>query len=342
MRGTGFQNWPSPARKPAVAAGFERRNTKEYALHRLFTKKTLWALAGLAGLLVILSLFIFQPGNFGLSGSLPDVTASAIAATSEANPAGISTTPVPPSATPQPTPTTFAPMLAAPDGQRWVFAWGDEFDGAAVDSAKWAIQNKTRPDDPNPTYYLPRNVSVSDGFLTLLVKKEPHDGADYTGGMLESTGAYRHELYGYYEARVKNSLTGPGFWTNFWMCGVKDWPPEFDQEIVSNRPGSISQAHHYVDENGEPQTVELNVPIDYGDWHVYGIRWLPNEPVSFYIDGSRIFTSTAPLQNPPDESMYVILRAGAYYDSYWGGKPNATTAWPGAVQYDWVRVYRAQ
>ncbi len=240
------------------------------------------------------------------------------------------------------TPIPAIPGLpAAPEGQRWELHWGDEFDGSAVDTTKWKINNKKRAEDPNKTWYIPQNVSVSDGKLKLLVKQETYKDANYTGGMLELTGAYRRNRYGYYEARIQYDFVGPGFWANFWLCGVDRWPPEIDSEIVTHEQGLVYLANHYRDAAARHRSANTFMNLDYNQWHTYGVLWLPDKPVQFYIDGKLAFTANSPAENPPAIDMYVSLRAGAFYNSGWGGTPDGITRYPGVAVYDYVRVYQA-
>ncbi len=245
-------------------------------------------------------------------------------------------------ALPTQTPALADPRLPeAPEGQQWSLRWADEFDGAAVDSKIWQVNDLARNEDPNKTWYKPQNVSVSNGILKLIVKEEPHNGANYTGGMVESTGQYRRNRYGYYEARIKYDFIGPGFWANFWMSGVDRWPPEFDNEVVTHQQGKVYLANHYRDATARHRSTNTYIDLDYNQWHTYGVLWLPEQPVRFYVDGKLAFTAESPAENPPTIDMYVSLRAGAYYNSKWGGAPDATTRYPGTVEYDYVRVYEA-
>ncbi len=259
---------------------------------------------------------------------------------------------------PEPEPTT-RPMIAAkvtPDetpvpvgailppaesGQKWALRWSDEFDGTSVNTKMWKINNKARAEDPNKTWYSPNNVSVSNGTLKLLVKQEAYKNANYTGAMLDSTGDYRRNRYGYYEARIKYDFVGPGFWANFWLCGVDRWPPEIDNEIVTQRQGQVYLANHYRDSAAVHRSTNTFVDLDYTQWHTYGVLWLPGQPIQFYIDGKLAFTADSPAENPPSIDMYVSLRAGAFYDSSWGGAPDGSTKYPGTAEYDYVRVYQA-
>ncbi len=234
-----------------------------------------------------------------------------------------------------------ARLPEAPQGQQWSLRWADEFDGAAVNTSVWQINDLARKEDPNKTWYLPRNVTVSDGTLKLIVKEEDYNGVKFTGGMLESTGDYRRNRYGYYEARIKYDFIGPGFWANFWMSGVDRWPPEFDNEVVTHQIGQVYLANHYRDATARHRSTNIFIPLDYNQWHTYGVLWLPGQPVRFYVDDKLAFTAESPAENPPVIDMYVSLRAGAYYNSSWGGAPDGTTRYPGTVEYDYVRVYEA-
>jgi beta-glucanase (GH16 family) len=226
--------------------------------------------------------------------------------------------------------------------EQWEPVWNDEFDGSALDLTRWKIYRWKRAADVNKTSYIVENVVVSEGTLKLYVKEEVRGNANYTGGMLESTGPYQRSRYGYFEARIRYNFTGPGFWANFWMTGSDKWPPEFDNEVVTqrNHQNEIFQAHHYLDSAGTHVSSNAFIPLDYREWHVYGVKWLPCQPVEFYLDGQRTFTSAATVDNPPVVDMDVVLRAGAYQTEKWGGLPDSTTQWPGVAEYDWVRVYR--
>ncbi len=262
--------------------------------------------------------------------------------TSKPKPAAVPTKK--PTASPKPTARP-APsngsLPAAPSGQKWSLRWGDEFNGSSVDTSKWKINNLTRPEDPNKTWYIPQNVSELNGTLKLQVKKQSYNGASYTGGMLELTGNYRRNLYGYYEARIKYNFVGPGFWGNFWMCGVDRWPPEIDNEIVTHHSGAVYLANHYRDSAGVHKSTNQYASMNYNQWHTYGVLWLPGKPVQFYVDGKLSFTASSPTENPPNIDMYVSLRAGAYNSASWGGIPNSTTKYPGMAEYDYVHVYQA-
>lgn len=250
------------------------------------------------------------------------------------------------------------------------FLWGDEFDGASVDTTKWNIANDTRADDTNKTFYRPENVSINNGILKLTINNVPITAnnylgqsktANYTGGMLEAISStstdskkFRLEQYGYFEARIKYRMIGCGYWSNFWLYGRPTGPDEFDLEIMSctgsagttSRANQIRPAYHYKTLAGVSTEDYKYSTLAYNDtWHIYGILWQPNQPIKYFIDGVEIYTPSAVAiandirTGSPTTQMYVTLRAGAYRAKETGGLPTASTLWPGSAEYDWVRVY---
>ena len=117
------------------------------------------------------------------------------------------------------------PLTAEP-GEKWVIRWNrsDDFNGDAVDWRKW---NKAPENFGAWIWDNESNVSVSDGFLTITVrrvsrtdelpsarKKRAGRSSPFTSGMLKS---YATGTYGYYEARIKGAPVFPGVCPAFWL-----------------------------------------------------------------------------------------------------------------------------
>ncbi|MGE9270634.1 MAG: glycoside hydrolase family 16 protein, partial [Verrucomicrobiales bacterium] len=77
---------------------------------------------------------------------------------------------------------------AVPEGYELV--WSDEFDGSELDESQWHY----REDSKHKSTQLAKNVSVSDGYLHLNLKKETAEGKDYTGAGVISKRRFK---YGY-------------------------------------------------------------------------------------------------------------------------------------------------
>jgi hypothetical protein len=154
---------------------------------------------------------------------------------------------------------------------------------------------------------------------------------EFNDTAVDTTSPYNERVYGYYEARIRYRMTGPGFWCNFWMRATNGSPSEFDQEVTSDHPNEVWNEFHGAEDAG------VFVPANYNcQWHTYAYAWLPGQPVQFYIDGKMTHT-----RGPaPTLAMYPRLRAGAYGAPLWGGVPDGTTEWPGVAEYDWFRAWK--
>jgi len=105
----------------------------------------------------------------------------------------------------------------------WVQTFAEEFDGPALDNAKWNIYGVPAWD--KWTRFSKNNVILKDGNAHLRYEKktgfhndDPNDKlgqADYTSGMLSTYGKWT-QRYGYFEARMKLPTT-PGLWPTFWL-----------------------------------------------------------------------------------------------------------------------------
>lgn len=141
------------------------------------------------------------------------------------------------------------PALAETDGQSWQLIWSDEFDGSALDTAKWNYEEDCWGGGNNERQcYTDKtdNVSVGDGVLKITALKKTTRGYAWpkswragTEGM-KLKGKQRFEkakrpfssgrittknkgdwTYGRFEARMKLP-TGQGAWPAFWMLPT-DW-----------------------------------------------------------------------------------------------------------------------
>jgi beta-glucanase (GH16 family) len=123
------------------------------------------------------------------------------------------------------------------------------------------------------------------------------------------------------------------------MSGSLGWTPEFDiAECVANKPYQMPMVYHYKNSEGVHEQ-EISFPeVDWKQFHVYAVEWLPGEPLRFYIDGIKVFEPKASFKYLPDKPMFIILRMGIG-NKNWGGVPDEKTVFPGYAEYDWVRVW---
>lgn len=278
--------------------------------------------------------WVAKPASWCLadSGIAPPPTTTATVAPSATSP-----TPTVPAATSTPTPPGGDPQPLAPvSGYRLVFS--DEFDGAALDTAKWqtCYPYGCRNDNNGELqWYTADNVAVSGGTLRLTARRESANGYAYTSGVVTSYGAW-HGTYGYFEARMKLPA-GRGLWPGFWTSPYPGgWPPEIDvMENLGQDPTTIYHTYHYADSGGAHRQVGgTTTGIDFSaGFHVVGCEWTP-EAIVWYVDGVERLR-TAPRQVA---AMYVLANLAVGGD--WPGSPDASTPFPSVFELDWIRVYQ--
>ncbi len=199
----------------------------------------------------------------------------------------------------------------------WKLVWNDEFDGDAIDPAKWDydigngfFDYKSHQwiegwGNEELQYYTrePENVFVKNGHLTIRAVKESLHGCGYTSARLKTRKrdgtALFTKLYGRFEIRARVPW-GKGLWPALWMLPQDDkyggWAAsgEIDlMEIVGEKPHQVLNSIHYGS-TFPKRSLHTHVhPLPGGssvsDWHVYAVEWEPGE-IRFYVDG--VHTST--------------------------------------------------
>jgi beta-glucanase (GH16 family) len=194
----------------------------------------------------------------------------------------------------------------------WKLVWRDEFDGSAIDPAKWDFDlgngffdyrsHTWIPGWGNEElqYYTrdPANVFVKDSVLTIRAQKEAIHGCGYTSARLKTRRRDGTPLftqrYGKFEFRAQVPF-GKGLWPALWLLPQDDayggWAAsgEIDvMEIVGEKPKQVLSSIHFG--SGFPArslvTHVHDLPNDstVADWHVYAVEWEPGE-IRFYVDG---------------------------------------------------------
>jgi autotransporter-associated beta strand protein len=234
----------------------------------------------------------------------------------------------------------------------WQYAWGDDFSGTAVDTAKWNIAS--------PAWTMPNSlstasagkVSVGGGALMLDATRTSTSGTTQFSSGSVSTYQKQNFNGGYIEARIWLPNT-PGSWPAFW--GLYDgWPPEMDimEYPIDTAAGTgytqdqYHTAFHYLNSSGGNSAGAGQVnPASAGDlggaWHIFAANWVEDSSVTFYFDGAQVSSFGSGTDVAEMASMYLILD---YAVGGWPGTPN-TTEWPlgftDQTKVDWVRVWRS-
>ncbi len=252
-----------------------------------------------------------------------------------------------------------APACAAAACAGCTLVWEDEFDGDAVDPAKWEFMTGDGSQYGIPgwgnnelQYYRAENASVADGNLIIAAREESFGGYDYTSARLRSLGRGDWR-YGRFEVRAKLPV-GQGMWPAFWMLPSSDiyggWAAsgEIDiMEMVGFDPDRIHGTIHfggpYPENTSSGASTLLAAGSAHAAYHEYAIEWEPTE-IRWYVDGVQYATKTSwystggPYPAPFDQAFHMLLNLAV--GGNWPGNPDATTVFPQYLIVDYVRVYQ--
>jgi beta-glucanase (GH16 family) len=214
----------------------------------------------------------------------------------------------------------------------------DEFDGTAIDRAKWDVYTgqvfnaevQAYVDD-TATMRIVRGADApgaTGGALLIHALHRPGTvqggtRADFASGRLHGRQSFR---YGTVSARMKLP-TGAGLWPAFWLLGVGNWPDHGEIDIMENVGDStwVNAALHGPGYSGNTPLVRRDTfpaGTDATGWHVYEVRWTPAF-LSFRVDDAefyRVERGDVTQYGVPaaiDSVKYVILNL-----ALGGGYPN--------------------
>jgi len=241
----------------------------------------------------------------------------------------------------------------------WKLAWHDEFDGTALDPAKWSFA--TGGDgwgNKELEYYTarPQNLFVKDGMLHIQAVKEDYKGPDgveraYTSGRILTKGKFA-QRYGRFEARIRIPA-GQGMWPAFWMMGegAASWPDRGEIDIMENIGKEPDTVHGTIHGPGYSGSKGISTPFTLPagrkfaeDFHVYAIEWQPNA-IRWYVD-NELYKTVTPADLPAgtkwvfDRPFYLLLNLAI--GGGWPGSPDSATVFPQSMLVDYVRVYERE
>jgi beta-glucanase (GH16 family) len=224
----------------------------------------------------------------------------------------------------------------------WQLAFNDDFSGANLDTARWAVcyprfnsaGGCTNFGNDELEWYKPSQVQISGNALHLVAQKLSTAGMSsdgrakqypWTSGMVTTFHGCDF-TYGY--VRVVAKLPkGSGFWPALWLLPVsRSWPPEIDMmENHGQDPHAVQLTYHQsasivltktFQATQDPSTL----------FHTYAVNWQPGS-ITWYIDGRKAFQLTSGV---PSEPMYFI--ANLAVDGMNGLAPNTST--PSSASFD--------
>ncbi len=255
----------------------------------------------------------------------------------------------------QVTPKTLTQSM---EGDEWVLAWSDEFDGQALDTSKWLYDIGNWGWGNNELQYYTENrtenARVEEGNLIIEARKGDM-GQEWTSARLTTRGKVSF-LYGKIELRARVPAER-GNWAAGWMLGDSyvdelSWPYSGEIDILE------SVGYEIDDENGDGIAhVTMHTPAYYfkignqisgqkdvynmvDEFHTYAVEWDLDE-IRGYVDGEQYYVydkNANEMEWPFDQPQNLILNLAM--GGGWGGAqgmdPEVTSQ---KYILDYVRVY---
>ncbi|MDD5746928.1 MAG: glycoside hydrolase family 16 protein, partial [Candidatus Omnitrophica bacterium] len=209
------------------------------------------------------------------------------------------------------------------DKPGWHLVWQDEFNGNAMDPAKWRAEDAALVKNNELQYYSPDEVYVHDGLLTLRSREREKGGRDYTSGLVETKGRFSQK-FGRIEIRARLPK-GQGIWPAHWMLPISGkWPPEIDiMELIGHSPRTVFMTVHWGQWPAVQHYGKMYTGPDFSaGFHTFAVEWDPDR-LRWYVDGVLRCTTSGHI---PQERFYIILNTAV--GGNWPGAPNSTTVFP--------------
>ncbi len=229
-------------------------------------------------------------------------------------------------------PVVIAPPPPVAAAGNWQLVWSDEFDGTAIDPARWnAIEDCWGGGNNERQCYTarPENIVLEGGVLALVAREEEYTGAawpahiaptrpdpneqatkPFTSARLTTRG-HASWTYGRFEMRARLPQ-GQGVWPAFWMMPEDDayggWPLSGEIDIMeavnlgvvcneceAGGENSVLGTLHFGDL--PPANVfrsrEISLPaVLDGQFHTYGVIWEQGR-FTWSVDGQPFGTMQA-------------------------------------------------
>jgi len=242
--------------------------------------------------------------------------------------------------------------------------FSDDFDGAALDEAKWTDWVASFPGRSAGFLFARDNVSVADGRLRLTARRMRPDERTVENlrrGFTDYATAYvrakAKTFYGFYacRARTMRSKVCNAFWLYdplsdkperkfrvgdvseeidiFEIFGsLRDWygtvhclKTPYLEGVVNGGVEKLPQKYRKVALAFDPAA----------DFHEYGFLWTPTA-LTWFVDGEAVFTRTNDRFRRP---LHVTFDCEVMYN--WVGEP-APDELPATFEIDWFRYWKTE
>jgi beta-glucanase (GH16 family) len=232
--------------------------------------------------------------------------------------------------------------------------WTDEFDYSGLpDASKWGYDIGGTGWGNNELQHYTNsinNAGVANGKLTITALKESYEGKQYTSARLVSKNKGDF-LYGRFEIKAKLPA-GKGTWPAIWMLPTDweygGWPKSGEIDIMEHvgyDPNVVHISTHseaYYFKINTQKTATKKVETATTAFHLYRLDWTPFA-IRGFIDNEKVFEFIKESSDykvwPFDKRFHLLLNVAVGGD--WGGAQGVdNTAFPAAMEVDYVRVYK--
>jgi beta-glucanase (GH16 family) len=248
--------------------------------------------------------------------------------------------------------------------QNWTLVWSDEFEADTLNTDKWSYMIGDGTDYGLPSgwgneelqYYREENITVSDGMLHVIAKKESYGGKGYTSGRIRSMekGDW---TYCKVEFRAKMPK-GQGLWAAVWMLPTDEeyggWAASGELDIMEYLGHETNVVHGTLHFGGAwPNNEYKGTYYQTDGWgfdrefHDFVMEWVEGE-IRWYVDGVLYQTQgegdwrTAghPFPAPFDQRFHLLINLAV--GGNWPGSPDSSTDFPQEMSLEYIRVYQEE
>eukprot|EP01123_Difflugia_compressa_P008245 TRINITY_DN2408_c0_g1_i1.p1 TRINITY_DN2408_c0_g1~~TRINITY_DN2408_c0_g1_i1.p1 ORF type:complete len:344 (-),score=68.55 TRINITY_DN2408_c0_g1_i1:68-1099(-) len=239
---------------------------------------------------------------------------------------------------------------------KYELVFWDDFNGSAIDSSCWTVQNQTKAYGPvQANLAKPENVLVKDGLLHLInrrVNLVDINGiaVNYTCGRINTKPNYRFK-YGFFAARIR-STTASGWHTSFWLRNVEGAiAPSNDEEIDIVETDSVSPLRYSSTLwkwKPAANATTLTTPVFTHDttcgdltqeYHVLACEWTESV-INFYCNGNLVYRGVVPTNTQFNPANVLLTTLALSWNP--SVHPIDEMALPGESVVDWVAVYQVR
>jgi beta-glucanase (GH16 family) len=260
--------------------------------------------------------------------------------------------PPPPPASPANPANPANPAQPPPVGPVRTLVWSDEFDGTALDPARWKVYAGPRRD----AVMTPDALTIGGGVLRFTTYTE---GGVHRTGFIGTDGTFE-QTFGYFEARIR-FRGAPAEWCAFWLLSPTNGVPLGDParagieiDVVEHRStddggwdlrNSVALALNWDGYGAERKNASRvtalpgAAPVE-GEWHTYAVLWT-EAGYTFYVDDVPLWTTAEAISH---RSQWLHLTCEVD-DASWAGfippagyGPRATSTI--GMDVDWIRAWR--